>query len=116
MPAWASTSLVMRFGDLCQDLLLQAFESVYAATLHSSSSEESQRNQVIRDKRVMLLGKLVEKVLEHKKIGQDLLSTDECSTKDVRETILTLGFLMRFDVEASVKRFANGATDSAVLG
>eukprot|EP00932_Pfiesteria_piscicida_P010120 SRR837773.2099.p2 GENE.SRR837773.2099~~SRR837773.2099.p2 ORF type:complete len:928 (+),score=503.56 SRR837773.2099:51-2786(+) len=109
----AATSLVQRFGDLTPDLLLEGFETVYAATLDSKSPEEANRNQVIRDKAVMLLGKLVDKVLEHKKFGQDLLTTDECSNKDTREFILVLVFLARYDSDASVKRYANGAWKNA---
>jgi len=109
----AATSLVARFGDLCPDYLLPAFESVYAATLYGDSSEEMNRQQVIRDKSAMLLGKLVDKVLEHKKFGQDLLTTEECSTKEVRESILVLVFLMRSDADGSVRRYANGAWKNA---
>jgi len=109
----AATSLVARFGDLCPDLLLPAFESVYSATLHADSPEESNRQQVVRDKTAMLLGKLVDKVLEHKKFGQDLLTTEDCSTKAVRESILVLVFMMRSDADASVKRYANGAWKNA---
>jgi ATPase subunit of ABC transporter with duplicated ATPase domains len=109
----AATSLVARFGDLCPDLLLPAFESVYAATLHADSNEERNRQQVVRDKTAMLLGKLVDKVLEHKKFGQDLLTTEDCSNKAVRESILVLVFMMRSDADASVKRYANGAWKNA---
>jgi len=109
----AATSLVQRFGDLCPDLLLPAFESVYAATLHGDSAEQRQRQQVVRDKAAMLLGKVVDKVLEHKKFGQDLLTTEECSTKETRETMLVQVFIMRSDSDASVKRYANGAWKTA---
>lgn len=105
----SSLSLVQRFGDLCPELLLPAFEVVYAATLRGESSEERSRQQVIRERAAMLLQKIVDKVLEHKKFGQDLLTTDECSTKETREHILVLVFLMRFDPDAAVKRYANGA-------
>jgi len=109
----ASTSLVQRFGDLCPDHLYPAFEAVYAATLHGDTPEERTRQQVVRDKAAMLLGKLVDKVLEHKKFGQDLLTTDDCSTKETRESILVLVFLMRSDSDASVKRYANGTWKTA---
>mmetsp|Transcript_23976 Transcript_23976/g.74311 ORF Transcript_23976/g.74311 Transcript_23976/m.74311 type:complete len:1431 (+) Transcript_23976:76-4368(+) len=109
----AATSLVQRFGDLCPDLLLPSFEAVYAATLHAESAEERQRQQVVRDKSAMLLGKVIDKVLEHKKFGQDLLTTEECSTKETREALLVLVFLMRSDADASVKRYANGAWKTA---
>mmetsp|Transcript_51568 Transcript_51568/g.111983 ORF Transcript_51568/g.111983 Transcript_51568/m.111983 type:complete len:1157 (+) Transcript_51568:87-3557(+) len=109
----SATSLVQRFGDLCPDHLLPGFETAYMASLHSDSPEERNRFQVIRDKCAMLLGKLVDKVLEHKKFGQDLLTTDECSTKEVRENILLMVFIMRFDQDASVKRYANGAWKNA---
>jgi len=109
----ASTSLVQRFGDLCPDLLYPAFENVYAATLHGDTQEERSRNQVVRDKSAMLLGKLVDKILEHKRFGQDLITTEDCSTKETRESVLTLVFMMRFDSDASIKRYANGAWKAA---
>mmetsp|Transcript_58848 Transcript_58848/g.140342 ORF Transcript_58848/g.140342 Transcript_58848/m.140342 type:complete len:1419 (-) Transcript_58848:107-4363(-) len=103
----ASTSLVARFGDLCPQLLLPGFESVYAATLHGDTPEERSRQLIVRDKTAQLLGKLADKILEHKKFGQDLLTTDECSTKETREAVLVLIVLMRMDADASVKRYAN---------
>jgi ATPase subunit of ABC transporter with duplicated ATPase domains len=109
----ASTSLVGRFGDLCPDLLLPGFQSVYAATLHGDTPEERNRQQVVRDKAAMLLGKMADKILEHKKFGQDLLTTDDCSTKDVREAVLVQVFIMRYDADASVKRYANGCWKTA---
>lgn len=109
----AATALVARFGDLCPDHFVSAFETVYAATLHGDSAEECSRQLVIRDKTAMLLGKLVDKVLEHKKFGQDLLNTDECSNKSTREYIFILVLIMRFDSDASVKRYANGAWKNA---
>ena len=57
----------------------------------------------------MLCGKLADKILEHKKYGQDLLNTDDCSNKETREHILVMLFIMRYDADASVKRYANGA-------
>merc|ERR1719428_1900950 len=63
----AAVSLVQRFGDLCPELLLPAFETVYAATLHGESAEERTRQQVVRERTAALLGKVAEKVLEHKK-------------------------------------------------
>jgi len=109
----AAASLVGRFGDLCPDQLLPAFEAVYSATLHGETSQEANRQQVVRDRTIMLLGKVVDKVLEHKKFGQDLLTTDECSNKDTREFLLVLVFLARYDADASVKRYANGAWKNA---
>jgi hypothetical protein len=47
--------------------------------------------------------------LEHKKFGQDLLTTDDCSDKAPREGVLVLLFIMARDKDASVKRYANGA-------
>merc|ERR1719412_1701170 len=41
----AAASLVGRFGDLCPDQLLPAFETVYAATLYGDTSEEENRQQ-----------------------------------------------------------------------
>jgi ATPase subunit of ABC transporter with duplicated ATPase domains len=105
----ASTSLVARFADLCPQLLLPGFEAVYAATLEAESREESARQGIIRERSSMLLGKLAEKILEHKKFGQTLLSTDDCSNQETRERLLVLMFLMRFDSDASVKRWANAA-------
>merc|ERR1719453_307728 len=105
----AGNSLVARFGDLCPHILLPAFEAVYSATLETNTPEESARQTIVRDRSAMLFGRLVEKVLEHKRFGQDLLTTDDCSNKDTREHMLVLMFVMKFDVDASVKRWANGA-------
>ena len=55
---------------------LPAFESVYVASLHADTLEERNRQQEIRDKTAMLLGKLV-----------DVHSIDDRSTKRVRESI-----------------------------
>jgi len=105
----ASSSLVARFADLCPQLLLPGFEAVYAATLDAATPEERARQVVIRDRSSMLMGKLAEKILEHKKFGQTLLTTDDCSNQETRERLLVLMFIMRFDNDAGVKRFANGA-------
>ena len=59
-------SKLSRFSDLYPDHLLLAFESVYVATPHADTRGKNWQ-QVIRDKTAMLLGKLVDKVLEHKK-------------------------------------------------
>eukprot|EP00931_Biecheleriopsis_adriatica_P074143 TRINITY_DN4826_c0_g1_i1.p1 TRINITY_DN4826_c0_g1~~TRINITY_DN4826_c0_g1_i1.p1 ORF type:complete len:1432 (+),score=436.50 TRINITY_DN4826_c0_g1_i1:58-4296(+) len=109
----AASSLVARFGDLCPHLLVPGFEAVYAATLYGDSAEERSRQQVVRDQTAKLLGQLADKILEHKKFGQDLLTTEDCSSKDTREHILVLLVLMRFDSDASVKRYANGAWKTA---
>jgi ATPase subunit of ABC transporter with duplicated ATPase domains len=105
----AATSLVNRFGDLCPQLLLPAFESVYAATLEGATPEETARNAVIRDRSSMLMAKVAEKICEHKKFGQTLLTTDECSTQETRERLLVLMRVMSFDADASVKRWSNAA-------
>jgi hypothetical protein len=86
----AAKALVHRFGDLCPDLLLPAFESCYQATL------EGKDMTVTRERIVVLLGQMVDKVLEHKKFGQDLLTT-EISSKEFREQLLSLIFLTRSD-------------------
>jgi len=109
----AALSLVARFGDLCPELLLPAFEAVYAATLHGDTAEERNRQQIVRERSAAILGKVADKVLEHKKFGQDLLTTEECSTKATREYLLCLVFIMRSDADAAVKRFANGTWKTA---
>jgi ATPase subunit of ABC transporter with duplicated ATPase domains len=109
----AATSLVLRFGDLCPQLLLPGFEAVFAATLNGDSEEEHNRHQIVRDRTAMLLGKLADKILEHKKFGQDLLTTDDCSNKETREQVLVVISIMRYDADASVKRYANGAWKTA---
>ena len=63
---------------------------------------------MVRDKAAMLHEKVVEKILEYKKFGQDL-TTDECSNKETREHLLVLLYLMRSDIDASVKRYTKGA-------
>jgi len=108
----ASTSLVARFGNLCPQLLLPGFETVYAATLESDSPEERARQLVVREKTAKLLGELADKILELKQFGQDLLTT-ECSTKETRERLLVLIFIMRSDSDAAVKRHTNGAWKAA---
>lgn len=108
----AATALVSQFGDLCPELLIDAFEGAYAATVHSKSAEERNRNQATREKIVMLLGKMADKILEHKKFGQDLLSTD-CSTKELRERVICLSFIAKSDSDAAVKRVAGGVWKTA---
>jgi ATPase subunit of ABC transporter with duplicated ATPase domains len=105
----SATSLVARFGDLCPQLLLSGFELVYSAALEADSPEEMQRQTAIRDRTAMLFGKLADKILEHKKFGQDLLNTDDCSNKATREQVLVLQFVMKWDPDASVRRWANAA-------
>ncbi|CAK9104629.1 unnamed protein product [Durusdinium trenchii] len=109
----AALALVQRFGDLCPHSLLDGFEGAYCCTLQSDSPEETARNAVTREKTVVLLGKVAEKILEHKKFGQDLLSTEDCSNKATRERVLLLILLARFDADASVKRVANGLWKTA---
>lgn len=104
----AALALVQRFGDLCPELLLPAFEGVYCAALNFESSSEETRNQVIRERSAAFMGKCADKILEHKKFGQDLLSTEECSDKTTREYLICLDFIMRSDDDAGVKRVANG--------
>lgn len=109
----ASVSVAQRYGDLCPELLLPAIEGVYCATLKSATREEAVRNQVVRERTIAVLGKVVDKILEHKKFGQDLLTTDGCSTKDTREYALCLAFAMRQDPDPGCKRVANGAYKNA---
>jgi len=109
----AALALVQRFGDLCPDRLLDGFEGTYCRTLQHDSPEEASRNAVVREKNVVLLGKVAEKILEHKKFGQDLLTTEDCSNKATRERVLVLIFLARYDTDASVKRVANGLWKTA---
>eukprot|EP00927_Polykrikos_kofoidii_P000852 TRINITY_DN10324_c0_g1_i1.p1 TRINITY_DN10324_c0_g1~~TRINITY_DN10324_c0_g1_i1.p1 ORF type:complete len:1436 (-),score=300.37 TRINITY_DN10324_c0_g1_i1:244-4551(-) len=103
----AAMSLVNRFGDLCPELLLPGIETLYVMCLHGNSKEEWARRLVLREKVAGLLGRIAEKILEHKRFGQDLLTTDECSSKDTREYLLCLVMLMRSDTDAAVKRQAN---------
>lgn len=109
----AALALVQRFGDLCPHSLLDGFEGAYCCTLQNDSQEEAARNSVTREKTVVLLGKVAEKILEHKKFGQDLLTTEDCSNKATRERVLLLIFLARYDGDASVKRVANGLWKTA---
>ncbi|CAE7193820.1 TEF3 [Symbiodinium sp. CCMP2592] len=109
----AALALVQRFGDLCPDRLLDGFEGTYCRTLQHDSPEEASRNAIVREKNAVLLGKVAEKILEHKKFGQDLLTTEDCSNKATRERVLVLIFLARYDADASVKRVANGLWKTA---
>jgi len=109
----ASLALVQRFGDLCPDLLLPAFEITVAATLCSTSPKEWTEHALIREKSMTLLGKMVDKILEHKRFGQDLLTTEDCSTKEIREKILCLLFVVKSDEDGAVKRIANGVWKTA---
>jgi len=104
----AALSLVQRFGDLCPELLLPAFETVYVANLDATTPESRQRQTILREKNIALLAKVADKILEHKKFGQDLLTTDGCGTKETREYLLCLVMLARSDSSADVKRQANG--------
>eukprot|EP00746_Dinoflagellata_sp_MGD_P000859 gnl/MRDRNA2_/MRDRNA2_101597_c0_seq1.p1 gnl/MRDRNA2_/MRDRNA2_101597_c0~~gnl/MRDRNA2_/MRDRNA2_101597_c0_seq1.p1 ORF type:complete len:1388 (-),score=421.45 gnl/MRDRNA2_/MRDRNA2_101597_c0_seq1:268-4431(-) len=103
----AAKSLVHRFGGLCPDLLLPAFESCYQALL-----DDGKNGAVTREKSIALLGQMVDKVLEHKKFGQDLLTT-ELSSKEFRERLLSLIFLTRSDPDSGVKRVSNGIWKTA---
>eukprot|EP00437_Effrenium_voratum_P030289 CAMPEP_0181409902 /NCGR_PEP_ID=MMETSP1110-20121109/7063_1 /TAXON_ID=174948 /ORGANISM="Symbiodinium sp., Strain CCMP421" /LENGTH=1412 /DNA_ID=CAMNT_0023532433 /DNA_START=36 /DNA_END=4271 /DNA_ORIENTATION=+ len=109
----AALALVQRFGDLCPDRLLDGFEGAYCCTLQYGSPEEAARVAITREKTVSLLGKVAEKILEHKKFGQDLLTTEDCSNKATRERLLVLIFLARSDADAAVKRVANGLWKTA---
>eukprot|EP00439_Symbiodinium_sp_Y106_P082736 s465_g22.t1 len=113
----AAQALVGRFGDLCPELLISAFEGAYAAALGSG---DWKKFQIVREKSMQLLLKTAEKILEHKKFGQDLLTCDECSSKDgerlaltaawvveIRLRILILAFVARNDPDAAVKRVAS---------
>jgi len=108
----AASALVAQFGDLCPELLIDGFEGAYAATVHSKTAEERNRNQATRERIVMLLGKMADKILEHKKFGQDLLTTD-CSTKELRERVICLGFIAKSDSDAAVKRVAGAVWKTA---
>ncbi|CAE7228817.1 HEF3 [Symbiodinium sp. CCMP2456] len=100
----AAQALVGRFGDLCPELLISAFEGAYAAALGSG---DWKKFQIVREKSMQLLLKTAEKILEHKKFGQDLLTCDECSSKEIRLRILILAFVARNDPDAAVKRVAS---------
>lgn len=65
-------------------------------------------------KTASLLAKVADKILEHKKFGQDLLTTEECSTRETREYLMGLVFALRSDPEAAVKEI-NGQLLSAHL-
>jgi len=101
----AAQALVGRFGDLCPDLLMSAFEGAYAKALQPC--KDWKQMQVVREKSMQLLLKTAEKILEHKKFGQDLLTCDECSNKATRLRILILAFVGRNDPDAAVKRVAS---------
>lgn len=109
----SALALVQRFGDLCPELLLPAFEGSYFACLQADSHEERARNVILREKVAVLLGKVAEKILEHKKFGQDLLTTEDCSTRETRERVLLMVCYQRYDSDAAVKRVANGVWKTA---
>eukprot|EP00913_Durusdinium_trenchii_P027077 g25412.t1 len=89
----AAQALVGRFGDLCPDLLMAAFEGSYAKALGSSG--DWKKMQIVREKSMQLL------------FGQDLLTCDECSNKATRLRVLILSFVARSDPDAAVKRVAS---------
>ena len=70
----------------CPDHFVLQLEHVYAATLHAGAAAEGNRQQVLRDRAAMLVGKIVEE--DH---------VYDCSNKATRERILELAFLMRSD-------------------
>ena len=70
-----------------------------------------------------LLGKVVEKILGHKRFGQDLLTTEDCSTEEARERILCVLFVTRDDevqkailpaIEQTLLRFRSGELGSGL--
>eukprot|EP00933_Yihiella_yeosuensis_P060884 TRINITY_DN63683_c0_g1_i1.p1 TRINITY_DN63683_c0_g1~~TRINITY_DN63683_c0_g1_i1.p1 ORF type:complete len:1428 (+),score=454.93 TRINITY_DN63683_c0_g1_i1:157-4440(+) len=109
----AALALTQTFGDLCPDRLLSSFEGSFFRALQNDSQEERERNNILREKVASLFGKVAEKILEHKKFGQDLLTTEDCSTKHCRSQLLALLFIMRYDADAAVKRVANGIWKTA---
>merc|ERR1719324_1046570 len=104
----ASLACVQRYGDLCTDLLLPCFEEVYFSMLGSVPGVDLEEQLACRTQVVILTGKTCEKVLEHKKFGQDLLTCADCSSEEVRASLLTLVCAMRVDPDPAIKRAANG--------
>eukprot|EP00933_Yihiella_yeosuensis_P030366 TRINITY_DN2400_c1_g1_i1.p1 TRINITY_DN2400_c1_g1~~TRINITY_DN2400_c1_g1_i1.p1 ORF type:complete len:1380 (-),score=484.60 TRINITY_DN2400_c1_g1_i1:425-4564(-) len=100
----AGHALVGRFGDLCPELLMDGFEGAYAFALGKG---DANKMQILREKNMQLLLKCAEKILEHKKFGQDMMTCEDCSTKETRERLLCLAFVARFDPDAAVKRVSS---------
>jgi len=113
----ASQSLIARFANICPDHLLPGLEDLFFACQHDifvfPTAVKHQGVYICKDVHwqmreiyIRLLQQLCEKILEHRKYGQDMLTCEECSTRKVREDIMALLVVMREDPNAQVSRQA----------
>jgi len=102
----ASQSLIARFANICPDHLLPGLEDLFFACQHDifvfPTAVKHQGVYICKDVHwqmreiyIRLLQQLCEKILEHRKYGQDMLTCEECSTRKVREDIMALLVVMR---------------------
>lgn len=113
----ACDALISRFGAACPELLLPGLEDLFfvcqydtyvfpTAVKHAGTYEVKKLHWQMREQYLKLFLKLCEKILEHKKFGQDMLTCDDCSSRPVRESIMVLLEVMKEDWDPQVQRQA----------
>lgn len=113
----ACEAAVQRFSAACPELLLPGIEDIFyycqhaeyvfsTAIKHDGVYQCKKVHWQMRENYIKLLYKLCEKILEHKKFGQDLLNCDDCSTRAVRESIMVLLEVLKEDTDLQVQRQA----------
>lgn len=112
-----SSELVQRFAAGAPELLLPGIEDAFfmcrEATLrfptalkHEGSYEAKHMHWVMRENLLKIMSVLCNRILEHRKFGQDMLTCDDCSNRKAREQIMVLLEVLIQDPEAQVQRQA----------
>jgi len=113
----AAQALISRFAVTCPELFLPGFEDAFFAFQHSSFVFPSAvRHQggfipkvvgpAMREIYIRLMQQFCERILEHRRYGQDLLTCEDCSKRESREQILVLLETLKEDPDAQVQRQA----------
>eukprot|EP00927_Polykrikos_kofoidii_P060069 TRINITY_DN55139_c0_g1_i1.p1 TRINITY_DN55139_c0_g1~~TRINITY_DN55139_c0_g1_i1.p1 ORF type:complete len:1408 (-),score=281.64 TRINITY_DN55139_c0_g1_i1:363-4586(-) len=114
-PGWrAATGAVSRFGASCPELLLPALEDVFfycrsdsfifpTALKHEGVYKPAQ-HWVMRECYLKIFQQICDKILDHRKYGQDMLTCEDCSSRPVRESILVLLEVLNQDPHSQVQR------------
>eukprot|EP00931_Biecheleriopsis_adriatica_P009247 TRINITY_DN11032_c0_g1_i1.p1 TRINITY_DN11032_c0_g1~~TRINITY_DN11032_c0_g1_i1.p1 ORF type:complete len:1392 (+),score=339.87 TRINITY_DN11032_c0_g1_i1:522-4178(+) len=114
----AAQALVGRFGASAPQLLLPGLENAFfqalthtefvfpTAVKHAGFYEPKIAHPMMREIYLKLLAQLCDKILEHKRFGQDMLTCDDCSSRPVREQIMVLLEVIKEDPNAQVQRQA----------
>jgi len=116
----ACHGLVARFGASCPELLLPGLEDAFFVCRHSAftfptalkhagvyeCTGKTDMHWVMREHYLKLLLQLCDKILEHRKYGQDMLTCEDCSSRKVREQIMVLLEVMKEDPNAQAQRQA----------